>query len=134
MLDLPEQLGPLRTMQAAATDQGSRKSPRITALALPAIAAEAGVAVQTIYNTVGSKREVLGGVIEVAVRGPHSPAPPADTVGERLRAAGDPGVILDVLVDWLAEAHARSAALYLAIPPSRRRRRRGRRARAGAQR
>src|SRR4051812_40945819 len=26
MLDLPEQLGPLRTMQAAATDQGSRKS------------------------------------------------------------------------------------------------------------
>src|SRR5215203_3405113 len=26
MLDLPEQLGPLRTMQAAATDQASRKS------------------------------------------------------------------------------------------------------------
>src|SRR4051794_37529153 len=33
MLDLPEQLGPLRTMQAAATDQGSREirlaSPRL---------------------------------------------------------------------------------------------------------
>jgi phage tail protein X len=32
MLDLPEQLGPLRTMQAAATDQGSqlrRTSPRL---------------------------------------------------------------------------------------------------------
>src|SRR4051794_34396487 len=34
MLDLPEQLGPLRTMQAAATDQGSRNPPRITALPL----------------------------------------------------------------------------------------------------
>src|SRR3954447_6134021 len=34
MLDLPAQLGPLRTMHAAATDQGSRKSACITALAL----------------------------------------------------------------------------------------------------
>ena len=42
------------------------------ATSIPAIAAEAGVAVQTIYNTVGAKREVLGGVIELAVRGPHS--------------------------------------------------------------
>jgi AcrR family transcriptional regulator len=85
------------------------------ATSIPAIAAEAGVAVQTIYNTVGSKREVLGGVIELAVRGPHYPATPSDTIGERIRAAGDPGVILDLLADWLAEAHARSAAIYLAI-------------------
>src|SRR4051812_28583263 len=38
MLDLPEQLGPLRTMQAAATDQGSANPPRITALAVCLIA------------------------------------------------------------------------------------------------
>ena len=46
------------------------------ATSIPAIAAEAGVAVQTIYNTLGSKREVLGGVIELALRGPDYPAAP----------------------------------------------------------
>jgi AcrR family transcriptional regulator len=85
------------------------------ATSVPAIATEAGVAVQTIYNTVGSKREVLGGVVELAVRGPHYPATPAQSVGERIRAAGDPKAIVDLLVDWLVEAHARSAAIYLAI-------------------
>jgi AcrR family transcriptional regulator len=85
------------------------------ATSIPAIAAEAGVAVQTIYNTVGAKREVLGGVIELAVRGPHYPATPTDTIGERIRAADDPDRILELLVDWLSEAHARTAAIYLAI-------------------
>src|SRR5436309_15334764 len=74
------------------------------ATSVPAIAAEAGVAVQTIYNTVGSKREVLGGVIELAVRGPDYPATPAQGVGRRLRAAEDPERIVELLVDWLAEA------------------------------
>src|SRR4051794_22213362 len=85
------------------------------ATSVPAIAAEAGGAVQTIYNTGGSKREVLGGVIELAVRGPDYPATPSQGVGRRLRAAGDPELIVDLLVDWLTEAHARSAAIYLAI-------------------
>jgi AcrR family transcriptional regulator len=85
------------------------------ATSIPAIAAEAGVAVQTIYNTVGSKREVLGGVIELAVRGPRYPATPSQTVGERIRAASEPGLIVELLVDWLAEAHGRSAAIYVAI-------------------
>lgn len=85
------------------------------ATSIPAIAAEAGVAVQTIYNTVGSKREVLGGVVELAVRGPDYPATPSQTVGERIRAADDPQLIVERLVDWLARAHARSAAIYLAI-------------------
>jgi AcrR family transcriptional regulator len=85
------------------------------ATSIPAIAAEAGVAVQTIYNTVGSKRDVLGGVIELAVRGPHYPATPSQSVGERIRTAGDPHLILELLVDWLTEAHARTAAISLAI-------------------
>ena len=85
------------------------------ATSIPAIAAEAGVAVQTIYNTVGSKREVLGHVVELAVRGPHYPATPSQTIGERIRAADDPNAIVDLLVDWLARAHARSAAISLAI-------------------
>ena len=85
------------------------------ATSVPAIAAEAGVAVQTIYNTVGSKRDVLGGVIELAVRGPNYPATPSQTVGDRIRAADEPHLIVELLVDWLAEAHARTAAISLAI-------------------
>lgn len=85
------------------------------ATSIPAIAAEAGVAVQTIYNTVGSKREVLGGVIELAVRGPNYPATPSQTVGESIRAADEPTVIVDLLADWLTQAHDRSAAISLAI-------------------
>lgn len=85
------------------------------ATSIPAIAAEAGVAVQTIYNTVGSKRDVLGGVIELAVRGPHYPATPSQTVGERIRAADEPHAIVDLLVGWLAQAHDRTAAISLAI-------------------
>jgi AcrR family transcriptional regulator len=85
------------------------------ATSIPAIAAEAGVAVQTIYNTVGSKRDVLGGVIELAVRGPDYPAAPSQTVGERIRAADDASLIVDLLVDWLVEAHDRSTAIYLPV-------------------
>jgi AcrR family transcriptional regulator len=85
------------------------------ATSVPAIAAEAGVAVQTIYNTVGSKRQVLGGVIELAVRGPDYPAPPSEAVGQRIRAASDPAIILQLLVDWLAGAHERTAAISVAI-------------------
>jgi AcrR family transcriptional regulator len=73
------------------------------------------VAVQTIYNTVGSKREVLGGVVELTVRGPDYPATPAQGVGRRIRAAETPEQIVELLVDWLAEAHTRSAAMYVAI-------------------
>src|SRR4051794_27158358 len=85
------------------------------ATSVAAIAAEAGVAVQTIYNTVGSKRDVLGGVIELAVRGPNYPATPSQTVGDRIRVADEPQLIVELLVDWLAEAHARTAAISLAI-------------------
>jgi AcrR family transcriptional regulator len=85
------------------------------ATSIPAIAAEAGVAVQTIYNTVGSKREVMGGVIELAVRGPDYPATPSDSVGASIRATNDPDEIIELLVDWLAAAHQRTATITLAI-------------------
>jgi AcrR family transcriptional regulator len=85
------------------------------ATTVPAIAAEAGVAVQTIYNTVGSKRQVMGDVIELAVRGPTYPAPPAESVGQRIRDTSDPVLIVNLLVDWLAGAHERTAAISVVI-------------------
>src|SRR4051794_40733129 len=89
------------------------------ATSIPAIAAEAGVAVQTIYNTVGSKRDVLGGVIELAVRGPHSPATPSESVGERIRAADEPSTLLDPLLDRPLPGPAPPAAVPVAPPPTR---------------
>jgi len=39
------------------------------------IASEAGVAVQTIYNAVGSKRDLLSRVLDFAAAGERSPVP-----------------------------------------------------------
>ena len=50
---------------------------------IEAIAADAGVAVQTIYSAVGNKRAVLWAVLETAVAGDDAP----DTVLDRFRAA-----------------------------------------------
>jgi AcrR family transcriptional regulator len=82
---------------------------------IPAIAAEAGVAVQTIYNTVGGKRAVIGGVVELAVRGPDYPATPSDTLGERLRAEPDATRIVELFADWLTAVHGRTSTIMVVI-------------------
>jgi AcrR family transcriptional regulator len=82
---------------------------------IPAIAAEAGVAVQTIYNTVGGKRAVIGGVVELAVRGPDYPATPSDTLGERIRAEPDAIRIVELFADWLTAVHGRTSSIMVVI-------------------
>jgi AcrR family transcriptional regulator len=82
---------------------------------IPAIASEAGVAVQTIYNTVGGKRAVLGGVVELAVRGPDYPASVSDTIGERIRAEPDARRIVELFVEWLVKVHARTSPIMVVI-------------------
>ena len=42
------------------------------------IAAQAGVAVQTIYNSVGTKRDVLVRVLDYAASGDRAPTPVAE--------------------------------------------------------
>lgn len=85
------------------------------ATTIPAIAAAADVAVQTIYNTVGGKRAVLGGVIELAVRGAGHPATVSETLGARLRAEPDAGRIVELFCDWLAGTHARTSGISAVI-------------------
>src|SRR3954470_9238926 len=66
MLDLPEQLGPLRTMQAAATDQGSRKSashPRLRYRLEPA-ARPIRVRTAGFHGTVGGANRARGVDVE----------------------------------------------------------------------
>jgi AcrR family transcriptional regulator len=82
---------------------------------IPAIASEAGVAVQTIYNTVGGKRAVIGGVVELAVRGPDYPASVSDTLGDRIRAEPDPRRIVELFADWLVAVHGRTSPIMVVI-------------------
>lgn len=82
---------------------------------IPAIAAEAGVAVQTIYNTVGGKRAVIGGVVELAVRGPDYPARVSDSLGERLRAEPDGQRLIELFAEWLVAVHARTSPIMAVI-------------------
>ena len=85
------------------------------AASIAAIAAEAGVVVQTIYNSVGSKADVLAAVLE---RGAAEPESAAGSAREDLRpaprAAGGPRSAADIirlLVDWCVETNVRTAAL-----------------------
>lgn len=71
------------------------------ATSLGLIASEAGVAVQTIYNSVGSKRAVLSAVLDLAAA-----AEPALVVSEP-----DPGRIIARLVEFWRDSLPRTAGV-----------------------
>ena len=79
------------------------------------IAAAAGVAVQTIYNSIGSKQDVLRLVLNFTVAGPEAPRPVPVFMAERARAEPDPRKILDQLVAFWREAMPRSAPIQRVI-------------------
>jgi hypothetical protein len=62
MLDLPEQLGPLRTMQAAPTDQGSQIHLSSPALALSPNTARV-VSVVALVVSINDTLIALGGLL-----------------------------------------------------------------------
>ena len=53
------------------------------ATSITRIAREAGVAVQTIYNSVGAKRDLLSRVLDFAAAGAQAPTPVATFMRER---------------------------------------------------
>jgi AcrR family transcriptional regulator len=67
-----------------------------------AIAAQAGVAVPTVYSSTGGKAEILAAIFEPMVEG----ADVRETL-ERVRAAVDPGVVIDTLGERTRRAHER---------------------------
>jgi AcrR family transcriptional regulator len=78
---------------------------------IAAIAERAGVAVQTIYNAVGSKADVLAAVLAVAQdRSGRSGRSGPDLVA-RLTAAATAGVALGMLADWIVEGNQRAAPM-----------------------
>ena len=79
------------------------------------IARDAGCAVQTIYNTVGSKAAVLELVLDTAVAGPQAPASPREFLASRAAEAVDVETVLVMLADWFVAVHPRFAPVQRAV-------------------
>jgi AcrR family transcriptional regulator len=79
------------------------------------IASEAGVAVQTIYNAVGSKRDVLSRVLDFAAAGERSPEPVPQFMREQAESEPDPRRIIAQLVEFWRGALPRTAPVFRVI-------------------
>ena len=80
-----------------------------TGTTIEAIADEAGVVVQTIYNSIGPKSAVLSAVLDRAASGPESPRSVPEFMSERAEATSNAAGMIAVLADWFAEAMPRTA-------------------------
>lgn len=77
-----------------------------------AIADVAGVAVQTVYNSVGNKATVLSAVLDLAAAGPDAPRPVAEFLQERADSTADLPGLIQLLADWFTEVHERTVEVF----------------------
>jgi AcrR family transcriptional regulator len=82
------------------------------ATTLSDIAVQAGVAIQTIYNSLGSKRDVLSKVLDYAAAGEHAPTPAPTLVLAQTEPEPNARKVLDQLVDFWRDSRARTAPFY----------------------
>ena len=85
------------------------------ATSIARIASEAGVAVQTVYNSVGAKRELLSRVLDAAAAGERAPTPVPEFMRAQAEQELDPGRIVDQLVDFWSGALPRVAPIFRVI-------------------
>ncbi|GAB3829064.1 TetR/AcrR family transcriptional regulator [Dactylosporangium cerinum] len=90
--------------------------PGYAATPLTAIAAKAGVAIQTVYKVFGSKQALLSALVDVTVAGDDEPValPDRQFVAD-IRALSDPRAMLTRYAQHLAETHARMVHVMLAL-------------------
>jgi len=79
------------------------------------IASEAGVAVQTIYNAVGSKRELLSRVLDFAAAGERAPVRVPQSMREQAESESEPQRMLAQLVEFWRGALPRTAPVFRII-------------------
>jgi AcrR family transcriptional regulator len=79
------------------------------------IASEAGVAVQTIYNAVGSKRDLLSRVLDFAAAGERSPVPVPQFMREQAEREPEPRRMIAQLVEFWRSALPRTAPVFRII-------------------
>lgn len=80
-----------------------------------AIAKEAGVAVQTVYNAVGGKAALLTKVFEARVSGTGGRATVPQMMSERERQAPDAAASIALLAEWFADVHGRMGPLWRVV-------------------
>ncbi len=85
------------------------------ATSITRIAREAGVAVQTIYNSVGAKRDVLSRVLDFAAAGAQAPTPVATFMRERAQRTEDPRDVIAGLVAFWEQGLPRTAPVFRVI-------------------
>lgn len=79
---------------------------------IQSIAAKAGVVIQTVYNSIGAKADVLSAVLDRAAAGPEAPRTVPAFMRERTDATSDAAGLIEVLADWFAEAQPRTAEVH----------------------
>ena len=110
-----EQAGQTRTAILAAAAK-LFVDPGYAATPLTAVAAEAGVAVQTVYKVFGSKKSLLSALVDVTVAGDDEPVPLAQR-----QFVADIGALTDAraklarYAQHLTETHDRQAQVMLAL-------------------
>jgi AcrR family transcriptional regulator len=78
---------------------------------ITAIAAEAGVAVQTIYNSIGSKADLLAAVLDGTEAGAAHSAGAGEAAGGARSVPRSANDIIRLLLDWCVDTNVRTAPL-----------------------
>lgn len=82
---------------------------------IAAIAERGGVAVQTIYNTVGSKVDVLAAVLAAANSAARASGLSAAGLATDIGGATSPGAAVGALATWIAADNERAASLHRVV-------------------
>ena len=85
------------------------------ATSIERIASEAGVAVQTLYNSVGSKRSILSRVLDAAAAGERAPIPVAQFMREQAEREPDPRRVIAQLIEFWRGALPRTQSVFRLI-------------------
>jgi TetR/AcrR family transcriptional regulator, regulator of autoinduction and epiphytic fitness len=90
--------------------------PGYAATPLTAIAAEAGVAIQTVYKVFGTKKALLSALVDVSIAGDDDDVPlPRRPFVTEVSALGDGRAKLARYAQHLTEVHERQAGVLLAL-------------------
>lgn len=118
-------MSPVKTRQQIAAEETQRAIVEAAArlfaehgyhaTSIGRIASEAGVAVQTIYNSVGSKRDILSRVLDFAAAGERAPVPVPQFMRENAEREPDPRQIIAQLVAFWRGALPRTAPVFRII-------------------
>ena len=101
----------LRDAITSAADRLFRERGYVVTTLEVAVAAEAGVAIQTIYNSVGPKSALLSSVLDRAAAGPEAVKRVPEFMRERVAATSDVEGMVQVFADWFVEVMPRVAPI-----------------------